>query len=88
MKEGQRNEDSYLGSSLRKWQMTGTKFTALNLGSGSGIFLFHFLPKVVIVELSGYRGSGCEQARSSYQGLRGFRGWLRGPERQGKQFLI
>lgn len=45
--------------------MTGTKFTALNLGLG---ILCHFLPKLVTVELSEYRGGGCEQTGRSYQG--------------------
>lgn len=40
--------------------MTGTKFTALNLGSGPGLLLCYFFPKVFTVELSGYRGGGCE----------------------------
>lgn len=56
MEQGEKNEDIHLGSSLGRWQMTGTKFIALNLDLGT--LLCDFLPKVVIVELSEYRGSG------------------------------
>lgn len=78
MKEGERNEDIYLESSLGRWRMTGAKVTAQNLGSGT--LLCDFLPRVAVVEFSEHGQTG-----SSKQELRV---WLRGPESWGKVFLF